>query len=853
MFHKTARKRPKEITPDNDGNPHASKVYIMKIVTNKDNEITEIQLEPDQDILSAESDQVIEFQPVPEENIKTEIIEEHFIPDDCIEQIDNEQPSTSEQTVVLGENNEIVYISDDTVQSEQEVLSTLFDGTAELVIVNDRNELQLNEGLQLVTEVASSSSANAELGVFKPGRKKKQAFSGWIANRHKLRFQQKWLTEYPFLEYDLQTNVMWCKACRRYVNDWRKTSPFVIGTDNFRVSMIKYHQRSSMHTECQELADTLTSVDSEALEKDLYKDQLSHVFKSVYFIFKNKMPYTHYPQLCESQKREGTDFTVYTTHIKVVPTFGKYISMAFEKELSQKISFIPAFSLVIDASFRRNIESHNLVYLKYLDSFMVQTVFLGVIDSGAKLHNSMCSTLTALFKTYNINNWVNKVVYIMTDRSDAHMWHDGLIELIKSMSPEKLFSEVNFLPHKIKFCAGVVQNHKITSTFDALLWSIYCFYEKVDKAKRNLFHMNMELDDIVESYGGLPKNSYTTLYYEALKAIKEDYPDLVRLLETEQLLVHFDFKIRKSGARIFSVITRGSFVCKLALFTDIFACLSDFSLKLGYGDLLPYDVHMLIDEICTQIEIAANGDGPTASEIAEELSASPHYYRGIEITDDANVHHILPEVKKFSQDVIAYLKSLVDESLLENSYIFNVCMWPEDEELQTFGNSEFQEIFFMFNGKEKNLDSALAEWNIFKSKVVSLFPSEVRQNSKSVIMKMATEYISEFPIVSSVLSKILLLNFDASEIKRGYQEMCLNKSFSRSVLSLQSLQTAMMISMYGPSLNECDFTLAMELFLNSRHRKFRKKIIDKKLALNYVSDNEEENTIEEENESNVIF
>lgn len=658
---------------------------------------------------------------------------------------------------------------------------------------------------------------------------------GWNANRHKLKFQQKWLIEFPFIEYDAKNNVMYCKACRKYVNDWRKTSPFVAGNSNFRVSMLKYHERSSMHIECQELADTVASESSDGSDKDLYKEQLSHVFKSVYFVFKNKMPYTHYPQLCESQKREGTDFSVYTSHLKVVPLVGKFICMAFEKELTQRISCVTEFSLVIDASFRRNIESHDLVYLKYLDGLEIRTVFLGVIDSSAKLHDSMYKILCDLFKKYSVNRWTSKIVYIMTDKSDSHMWLEGLIDIIRRTSPHTYFASVTYLPHKVNYCASVVQNHKITSTFDALLWSIYCCYERVDKAKKNLTHMSKVLDDIIECYGNLPKNSYTTMYYEALNAVEKDYAGLVSLLETEQKLINCEVKIRKAGAKILSVITRSSFLYKLALFIDIFYCVKEFADKLSSEDILPFDVDMLLDEVCAGVETAANGDAQTALNMLEELSENSCSFRDVEITEYNSVEHVLPEVKKFSADVILYLKSLVnDDTLIENCIIFNTSMWPEDDdELSRYGNIEFIKFFKKFSAEEEkeDLDLVLTEWNIFKSKVLSMFPYEVRQNPKSVVLKMMLEHQGEFPYVIPVLRKILLLNFESSEIKRGYHEMCLNKSYTRSMLSLQSLQTSMMVSMYGPPQSDFDFSLALDLFLNSRNRKFRKKIIDNKLLL----------------------
>lgn len=162
-------------------------------------------------------------------------------------------------------------------------------------------------------------------------------------NKRKRPFVQDWLSQFNWLRYDQDDDKMFCEPCRKYAPSSLPastlSSSFIDGTNLYRVESIKSHAKSSYHIKfelkfhietsketfktvftgykgdvCME-EGTRTACDDPmvvgAMDQVLRKmdknekEQLKVCINTAYWVTKQEMPFTVYPELLKLQEKNG--------------------------------------------------------------------------------------------------------------------------------------------------------------------------------------------------------------------------------------------------------------------------------------------------------------------------------------------------------------------------------------------------------------------------------------------------------------------------------------------------------------------------------------------------------------------
>ncbi|GFY40211.1 zinc finger protein [Trichonephila inaurata madagascariensis] len=332
-----------------------------------------------------------------------------------------------------------------------------------------------------------------------------------------------------------------------------------------------------------------------------------------------------------------------------------------------------------------------------------------------------------------------------------------------------------------------------------------------------------ELDNIIQGYGKLPKNTNLCFSFDALSAINQDWVSLVKFLKDQNdSILHT--KTRKTGAKILLLITRSQFLWKLALVMDILNCLSDFSNQAQDSNGLPFTFHNELQNACCDIQKAAEGKGATVQTFIGEMCTMPPSFRGTSIHIDINLNKVISGSLSLASLLVDFLnKQTFDKTFFDNYHIFDTRKWPQHEQdLTLFGNSEYLKLHLSLGRSEEEL-FALSEWWSFKKYVYQNFSSELLAKPKIVFLKVIDEFCSKISVVFDILIKLLFLDFSCNQIEKGYREMNLIKSSDRCMLSVASLQHSMMITMHGPLFAQFNPFPVIELWMKDCSRRYHKR------------------------------
>ena len=168
-------------------------------------------------------------------------------------------------------------------------------------------------------------------------------------------FQQKWLNEYHWLEFDDEKKLMFCKLCR----ELKFENALAVGTNNFKTTTLtrhtdhKEHKQALIAPKCrQSFEAAVAAVDTKELEGILA------CMTCVFWLSKEEIPLSKYESLMNLLTRLKTPYiqdvkvgarTTYQSYKSAVG-FLEAISQCIDMRVTEEVKKSPVVTILTDES-----------------------------------------------------------------------------------------------------------------------------------------------------------------------------------------------------------------------------------------------------------------------------------------------------------------------------------------------------------------------------------------------------------------------------------------------------------------------------------------------------------------------
>ncbi|KAJ8883584.1 hypothetical protein PR048_015428 [Dryococelus australis] len=180
-------------------------------------------------------------------------------------------------------------------------------------------------------------------------------------------YQETWSVTFPWIRYDSDKNVMFCKTCEQFQEKTSQSS-FITGCSSFRKENLSSHIVSQCHKLCAEIinsrnAEPGKSVEEKALQS-LNKEVLEKMrifFRNRYAIAKHERPFPDFKWLCEQDKKKSFDIGETYITDKKCAEFISFVGCVEQKKLeespenNEEASFDKRNSTDLSADSRKHV------------------------------------------------------------------------------------------------------------------------------------------------------------------------------------------------------------------------------------------------------------------------------------------------------------------------------------------------------------------------------------------------------------------------------------------------------------------------------------------------------------------
>ncbi|XP_066483463.1 uncharacterized protein C17orf113 homolog [Tiliqua scincoides] len=657
-------------------------------------------------------------------------------------------------------------------------------------------------------------------------------------------FNEHWKKEFIWLEFDYEQKLMFCIECRQALvrnKHGKAENAFTVGTDNFQRHALLRHVTSGAHR--QALA---VNQEQLALEAQMQNHQdLGSVLKveinpikiavltTVYWMAKEEVPNEKCSSLLEMQKFNLCQALLTSEHSRYYNTSNVWamqvsIAKVLHSEDKIKLKASPFIGLVVDETLDVLDQRSLIIFSTTISPHEGQTsiMFLGTIQLSDREDYTAADKTVKLMCSFGVPTM--KVAWLNSGGSSL-MTHklSGIGTKLKSICP--LLSEMHCLSHHwsslLPETKGIFDIQYVQK-YEAVMDAVYRFSVNFAAGNSDLQQLQ-SVFEFCEIDMQRPKVINWSSILPAVKAVDSSWPALLLQLKNESerspLFLGLYEELKKFHFLAFTKVLLDT----LPTFQKLnrFFQLEDFDLSI----LKP-----IVSATIINLQSQKASNGPNFQMFLNELGEHPcededkqsrFWYKGVELTDCCKIHLTnFEHVKKsYLEHIQCNLQDRFASSSLEviNSFsvIFNPKCYPQS--LDEIGSYGVDELNFLLQAYSCVVISERAQndFPLFKRIVFSLNQLSYKDLCAKLVYG-SSEMHELFPDFAILASIVLVMPFGSvhKKISRG-RELLKQGQLGYSKED-QGLSSVMKIAIDGPSLNEFDFTLAVEYYENMKETEF---------------------------------
>lgn len=621
---------------------------------------------------------------------------------------------------------------------------------------------------------------------------------------------------------------MHCVLCREAYFGQEKCVPFVEGTNNFKISVIQKHEKTSAHqslvnkTEAERKAAVKAGkCKKKSFEERESRPRFEHLFRTVYKIQKEKLSFSQFPILINQQIQNGVPLEGrYTNHHHVVPDFSRYIAMSMINDLVADIHQSRHFGIILDDVSHLVGASRDAVFITYLKDCHRQTKYLGLVDNDTGV--GIAFSLVEMLAKLGLPSPFEKLLCLTTDGQPVHRTseQEGLCKALEKEAPVLL--SMHCLVHKMEHSVKpILFEHPPVKRCVDILYKLFCFLRDLQKKTGQTMHIWTPVSAIDHvTYSSNPK--WLVFNLKFLLAILEKWGSVtVFLTDTYHNL---DRKMRLEAAEILTNLKNSTFLAYLHLLKEVFQVLQNFREKVTDTPLACY---MVLQElrntaatILDQILI-----GSSLSPVIQELEEMTGFFHGMPVTQDFNPQSFKVGAKELCHSVSLQISAMANESStsLCKFSVLDPKNWPLDSEilLGAYGIDTIKELFIEMQLllPQMCLANVIQEWCSYKSFVKTSLSKSIGAGFDNFAAIVVSRYSDLYPSICTFLTAATLLSPSCWVTQQGFQELCLIKESRKNVLTDDTLWQTMVINVNGAPLEQWDPEPVVDLWLKTRFRR----------------------------------